>query len=58
MLQRRVAPTAVIARLRKVRWAEVCGSDGDGGTLSAPLSVRLVVADDPIALPAGCAVVE
>jgi hypothetical protein len=58
VLPRRVAPAAVVVGQRVVGRAEVGGGDGDGLAAEAEARVRRVVAGDPVALPAGGAVVE
>ncbi|KAB8086774.1 hypothetical protein EE612_010298, partial [Oryza sativa] len=55
---RRVAPAAAVAGEVPVGRAEVGGGDGDGDARLAPRPVRLAVADELVALPAGEAVVE
>jgi hypothetical protein len=30
MLERRIAPSTIVVRQRRVRWAKICSSDSDG----------------------------
>lgn len=55
MLERRIAPTAVVVGQGQVRGAEVSGSDSDG-TGQAPFGV--VVASHLVTRPAAQAIVE
>lgn len=50
MLERRVAPAAIVVWESIVRRAEVCCSNGDGYSFLAPLGIYLVVAHDLVAL--------
>jgi hypothetical protein len=58
VLPRRVAPAAVVVGQRVVGRAQVGGGDGHRRAADAEPRVRLVVAGDPVALPARGAVVE
>lgn len=58
VLERRVAPSAIVVRQSEVGWAEIGRRHRHRRPFHAPPWIRLVIAHDLEALPARCAVVE